>query len=331
MITAVIGRNHSVSRSSETMPLPVAASPPANPHAFKQSLVELADDLYTPPPSPGFDEDLATFQRPAAIDYGRRIKSMLFSLDPHVNFLNHGSYRSCSHPVMAVRDAYLKLQEFEPMKFMEDLGPRLARVTRIVAKYVHATPRQIVLVPNASFATTSVLRSFPFPKNSVIVSFNLEYVPVTYQMAMTGLKQHVIQLTPPFTVAGVLKAFHQALDDNESETIGMMVVDHITSNSGLRLPVEIPLHLDALQPDFYVSNFHKWMLAPKSVAFLYIREPEKYYIQPSVVSHGYGHGPFAEFGMIGTVDYSASLAVPAALAFHEKMGGTNLMARNHDL
>ncbi|ETV67254.1 hypothetical protein H257_16497 [Aphanomyces astaci] len=334
------------------MPLPTTTAPPTNPHVYLQNLVELTDDEYTPPPPPAFDEDLRTFRRPEALEYGRQIKSTLFTLDPAVNFLNHGSYGSCSKPVMAVREAYLRRQEFEPIKFMEDLGPRLARVTRIVAKYVHAEPRQIALVPNASAGTTSVLRSFPFPKDSVIVSFNLEYVPVTYQMALTGLKQHVIDLSPPFSAAGVLKAFREALDN--TDTIGMVVVDHITSTSGLVLPVkdiihmcktrgipvlvdgahaigQIPLNLTDLQPDFYVSNFHKWMLSPKSAAFLYIREPSKYTIRPTVISHGFGHGTFAEFNLIGTMDYSASLAVPASLAFHDAMGGTALMARNHDV
>ncbi|KDO35050.1 hypothetical protein SPRG_01114 [Saprolegnia parasitica CBS 223.65] len=76
------------------------------------------------------------------------------------------------------------------------------------------------------------------------------------------------------------------------------------------------------------------MLSPKSAAFLYIRDVARQgtvRVQPSIVSHGYGGGYGAEFGFLGTLDYSAWLAVPASLAFHAAMGGKALMARNHEL
>ncbi|KAF0745801.1 hypothetical protein AaE_008390 [Aphanomyces astaci] len=73
------------------------------------------------------------------------------------------------------------------------------------------------------------------------------------------------------------------------------------------------------------------MLAPKSAAFLYIREPEKYTVHPTVISHGHTKGTSAAFGFVGTMDYSAFLSIPASIAFHTKMGGADLMARNHSL
>jgi isopenicillin-N epimerase len=48
-----------------------------------------------------------------------------------------------------------------------------------------------------------------------------------------------------------------------------------------------------------------------------------------VISHDLGQGFAAEFDRIGTRDATAWLAVPAALAFHEEMGGAALRARNH--
>ncbi|RHY01631.1 hypothetical protein DYB36_011638 [Aphanomyces astaci] len=331
------------------MPLPVLHHP--HPYAHVQHLVDLPESRYTPPTPPGFDEDLETFQRPSSVEYGRQLKAMLFTLDPSIIPLNHGSFGACPKPVRAVREAYMNLQEFEPVKYMDELGPRLARVARVVAAYVHAQPNQIMLVHNASTGTTCVLRSFPFPLGSTILSFNLGYPAVTQQMkqACGGLKQHVIQVAPPFTAAKVVHAFLQALETFVNDVIGLVVVDHITSESGLDIvglckardiPVlvdgahaigQIPLNLGELQPDFYVSNFHKWMLAPKSAAFLYIREPEKYTVHPTVISHGHTKGTSAAFGFVGTMDYSAFLSIPASIVFHTKMGGADLMARNHSL
>ncbi len=49
------------------------------------------------------------------------------------------------------------------------------------------------------------------------------------------------------------------------------------------------------------------------------------------ISHGHTLGYGAEFSFLGTMDYSPWLAVPASLNFHTKMGGRELMHRNHVL
>jgi isopenicillin-N epimerase len=51
-------------------------------------------------------------------------------------------------------------------------------------------------------------------------------------------------------------------------------------------------------------------------------------LHPVTISHGYGQGFLAEFDWTGTRDPTAYLAVPAALAFHRRLGGEALMRRN---
>jgi isopenicillin-N epimerase len=50
-----------------------------------------------------------------------------------------------------------------------------------------------------------------------------------------------------------------------------------------------------------------------------------------VISHGYGQGFTVEFDWTGTRDPSAWLAVPAAVDFHDEMGGPLLRQRNAEL
>ena len=80
-------------------------------------------------------------------------------------------------------------------------------------------------------------------------------------------------------------------------------VSHITSSTGLRLPVEaivararaeglvtiidgahapgqLALDLKALGADFYAGSCHKWLGAPRGAGFLYVKEAR----QPSTVS-----------------------------------------------
>ena len=54
-------------------------------------------------------------------------------------------------------------------------------------------------------------------------------------------------------------------------------------------------------------------------------------VHPLAISHAYGQGFIAEFDKVGTHDASAVLSVPAALDFHDRIGGAALRARNRAL
>lgn len=133
-----------------------------------------------------------------------------------------------------------------------------------------------------------------------------------------------------------------------------MVIDHITSPSALILPVEdivrhchdrgipvlidgahapgmIDLDVDRIGADYYVGNCHKWLCAPKGSAFLAIGRNAPGVIHPNVISHAFGQGFTAEFDKVGSRDPSAWLSVPAAIAFHTRLGGPSLRERNRAL
>ena len=129
------------------------------------------------------------------------------------------------------------------------------------------------------------------------------------------------------------------------------VMDHITSASALVLPIReivaachargvpvlvdgahapghVDLDLTALDTDWYTGNCHKWLNAAKGCAFLWARRDRQADLHPVTISHGYGQGFVAEFDWTGTFDPSAYLSVGAALAFHARLGGSALRARN---
>ena len=57
------------------------------------------------------------------------------------------------------------------------------------------------------------------------------------------------------------------------------------------------LHLDlrSLDPDYYVSNAHKWFCAPKGCAFMYVKKELQSQTRPLIISHGFGSGFNSEF------------------------------------
>jgi isopenicillin-N epimerase len=97
--------------------------------------------------------------------------------------------------------------------------------------------------------------------------------------------------------------------------------------------------MEAIGADFYTSNGHKWLCSPKGSAFLYARQEMQGLLEPLVV--GWGWGANAEFSYgssfldnmqwLGTNDFSAYLAVPAAIEFQEEQGWAGVRRRCHTL
>lgn len=139
-------------------------------------------------------------------------------------------------------------------------------------------------------------------------------------------------------------------------------LSHITSPTAVRLPIEriirfarehniftvidgahspgqLDLNLDELGADFYTGNCHKWLCAPKGAGILHVRRAMQECVKPVIVSWGwaperhYLTGSDFQDALVwgGTTDFSAWLAIPAAIRFQRDHDWSAVHARCADM
>jgi isopenicillin-N epimerase len=296
----------------------------------------------------------------------------LFLLDPEVTFLNHGSFGACPRPVFDAYQAWQLKLERQPVAFLDPVRGlsgwmRDARVA--MAAEIGADPDDIVGLTNATEALNIVAQSLILAPGDEILTTDHEYAALdktwAYVARRSGAKVVPVTIPLPLTDA---QSFSDAILAGITPRTRVLFLSHITSATALVFPIDavmsearargiitvidgahtpghIPLDLTALDADYYAGNCHKWLMAPKGSAFLYVRRALQTVINPLVISHGwtedarkpgtkgvFGNTPFIDgLEMQGTRDPSAWLTVPDAIAFRRQHGWDSVAARCGDL
>jgi len=277
-------------------------------------------------------------------------------LDPEVTFLNHGSFGATPRAVLGEQERWRALMERHPTHFMsEELPPALRAVRARLAAFVHAGADDLVFVENATAGCNTVLRSLRLAPGDEILVTDHGYAAVRkaaeYVAARAGAR--VVEAVVPFPLEDAAQVI-AAVSSRLSPRTRLAIFDHITSPTAVIFPVReltalcraagVPVLIDgahapgmlsldvpSVGADWYTGNCHKWLMAPKGSAFLWAASERQGDVHPLVISHGYGQGFTAEFDWVGTRDPSAWLSVPAAIDFHEWLGGAKLRERNATL
>lgn len=205
----------------------------------------------------------------------------------HFN-INHGAFGA--YPI-SVRDAlreYQRQTDAEPDNFIRYKLPELIDKSRsAVAELINADVDDVVLVPNASTGVNTVLRNLSYKPGDKIVYLGTTYgacekavihLMDTYvpEGAVEGIK---VEVEYPVSSEEILRRFEDAIS---RKGVRIALFDTISSLPALRLPFEkmvalckkynvlslidgahsvgaIEVDMRSLDPDFFISNLHKYV------------------------------------------------------------------------
>ena len=288
-----------------------------------------------------------------------------WTLDPAIDYLNHGSFGACPKAVLDKQREYRDLMEREPMDFLErECWELINDSRRTLADFIGAPPDQTAFVHNATTGVNTVLRSLDFAPGDELLTTTHIYGACKNAMEFVAKKSgaKVVYARLPFPVESPGQAVESIMSCVTDRT-RFALIDHITAPTAMVLPVkELTAKLQArgvevmidgahapgmtrlnmldIGAQYYTGNCHKWLCSPKGSAFLYVREDRLEKIRPLVISHGATDSRTdrprfqSEFCWQGTDDPTAYLCVAESIKYMEKLlpgGWDEIMRRNHEL
>jgi isopenicillin-N epimerase len=223
-----------------------------------------------------------------------------------------------------------------------------------------------VFVPNTTTAVSTVLASLPLQAGDELLATDHTYRACKNALDRTAERTgaQVVVAHLPFPVSDPQQHVDAILAAVTPRT-RLALVDHISSATGIILdlaavargladrgvpvlvdgahaPGQIDLDLASLVSagvTYYAGNGHKWLCAPKGVAFLWVHGDRRAAVRPLATSHGASlpavdRSRFQlELDWTGTHDPGSYLSVPAALDTVAALGGSwpQVMDHNHRL
>ncbi|HSG09008.1 MAG TPA: aminotransferase class V-fold PLP-dependent enzyme [Longimicrobiales bacterium] len=232
-------------------------------------------------------------------------------------------------------------------------GVRWDDLKRAMAALVGGDPEGFVFPRNTTEAMSFVAGGLELEAGDEVVTTDHEHIgglePWKMMAARRDLTLTVARLPVPATSA-------QALLDSVWSAVTpatrVLSVSHVTFTTGTVLPVAelarrcagagIVFTVDGAHPpgmmeldlaevgaDFYASSPHKWLLAPQGTGLLYLADPWRTRLWPTLASGGWDDLALGaqRFNHLGTFDESRLAGLLAAAEFMQVLGMARVEAR----
>jgi isopenicillin-N epimerase len=277
---------------------------------------------------------------------------LLWTLEPGVAHLNHGSFGAVPLPVQRAQQRLRDEAEANPTKFhSRGLMDRLAHVRRYLASFLGADPDRTAFVPNASAGVSAVLASLPLRADDEVLLTDHAYGAVLLAVERACELSGARPVVRPIPLGAAPDEVVAEVSEGIGPRTRLLVIDQIASATARLFPVAelvaaaherdvpvlvdaahapgmLPVRVDDLQADFWVGNLHKWGCAPRGTAVLMVGPQWRTAVRTATVSWWEPDGFPRSFDYPGTVDFTSWLAAPVGLHTLGSFGWEALRARN---
>lgn len=238
--------------------------------------------------------------------------------------------------------------------FVRDAIPGRERTAAMEA--ARAAVGRLLGAPASEFALTRngteslqnlILQYGRLTAGDAVLYADLDYDEM--QQAMDALRQTrgvtVLRfaIPEPATTANILAAYERQLAAAPAR-LKLLLVTHLSNRTGVVMPVKeivamarargVDTIVDAAQTighlhytladldaDFVGFSLHKWLCAPIGTGAVWIRPSRLADIEPCMGSTMFPPDDTRSRSSVGTVNFAATMSVPSAVAFHERLGG----------
>ena len=268
-----------------------------------------------------------------------------------VNLNNGGVSPTPSHVLdQMIRD--LRFSNELPVEHMwRVLEPRVESVRRDLAQTFGCDPEEMAIVRNASEANETMIFGLDLKKGDEVIVTNQNYGRMLTAWDQRARRDGIVVKSisfplPPKSRQQVVDRFAAAITPRTRA----IEVTHITNLSGQVMPVRelvelarpkgiavfvdgahafahFPFTRDDLGCDYYGTSLHKWLLAPISTGFLYVRRNKVPGLWPLMAASKEMDANIRKYEEIGTHPAANHNAISVALAFHHAIGADRKIAR----
>lgn len=223
----------------------------------------------------------------------------------------------------------------------------MERVRADVAALMRAPASEFALTRNGTEALQNLILQYGrLRAGDTVMYADLDYDEMQQAMsalhATRGVTVRRFAVPEPATTANLLAAYERELAAAPA-TLKLLLVTHLSNRTGVVMPVKeivamarargvdtivdaaqtighLDFTLDDLGADFVGFALHKWLCAPIGTGAIWIRGSRLADIEPCMGSSMFPAGDTRSRSSVGTVNVAATMTVPAALAFHRRLG-----------